>query len=316
MNEFEIIEQFFLPVSPENKDVLCDIGDDAAVVRVDAGNYAISTDTLVESIHFPKDVLPENLGYKVASVTLSDLAAIGAIPKFATVALTMPEVEKSWLKRFTSGLSNCLGRYGCLLIGGDTTRGPLVITLQAVGFVEGKILKRSGAKVGDLVGVTGYLGDARAALDFLGEVNLSEDIEHVLSRYFRPTPRLDFSTKAQKYINSAIDISDGLIADLEHLAHASKVRLEVDLEELPVSSSLNALFSRDIVTEYAASGGDDYELAFTVPEEHLKILKKIGKELDLKISVIGKVVEGEDVVCLDGQGNLIQSGYKKGYRHF
>ncbi len=316
MNEFEIIEQFFLPVSPKNKEVLCDIGDDAAVVRLDAGSYAISTDTLVEGVHFPKDVLPEDLGYKVASVTLSDLAAIGAIPKFATVAVTMPEVEESWLKRFSSGLSSCLGCYNCLLIGGDTTRGPLVITLQAIGFVEGRILRRSGAKVGDLLVVSGYLGDARAALDFLGEINLNEDIEYVLSRYFRPTPRVDFSLKAQKYINSAIDISDGLIADLEHLAHASKVRLEVDLEELPVSSSLKALFSKDIVTEYASSGGDDYELAFTASAEDLKILEKIGRELDLKISVIGRVVEGKDVVCLDGHGNLIQRSYKKGYRHF
>lgn len=317
MTEFEIIDRFFKGISPSNLRVLCGIGDDAAIVGFEEGEYALSTDTLIEGTHFPIGITPADLGYRAVAVNLSDLAAVGAVPKFATLAISMPSAETAWLKGFSDGLAEALNEYGCSLIGGDTTKGPLVITLQVVGKIKGKAIQRSGARVGDVVGVSGCLGDARAALDFLGSDRKGDEVDYLLQRYHRPTPRVEFASMAQAYLNSAIDISDGLIADLEHIALSSHVGIELDMECLPISKSLEFMCSKEKVLEYAGTGGDDYELAFTTNVDTFKLVKEIGKKINLNISAIGKVVTGNSVVCRNAS-EICSSlkGFQKGYRHF
>ncbi len=317
MTEFEIIERFFKGISTPNVGVLGGIGDDAAIVRFEEGEYAFSTDTLIEGIHFPIGISPANLGYRSAAVNLSDLAAVGAVPRFATLAISMPSAETAWLEGFSDGLGEALNEYGCSLIGGDTTKGPLVITLQVVGKIKGKAIQRSGAQVGDVVGVSGCLGDARAALDFLDSERKGDEVDYLLQRYHRPTPRVEFASMAQAYLNSAIDISDGLIADLEHIALSSHVGIELDMECLPISKSLESMCSKEKVLEYAGTGGDDYELAFTTNVDTFELVKEIGKKINLSISAIGKVVTGDSVVCRNASGVCSSlKGLQKGYRHF
>jgi len=317
VTEFEIIERFFKGISTSNVGVLRGIGDDAAIVRIEEGEYAFSTDTLIEGTHFPIGISPANLGYRSAAVNLSDLAAVGAVPRFATLAISMPSAETVWLEGFSDGLAEALNEYGCSLIGGDTTKGPLVITLQVVGKIKGKAIQRSGARVGDVVGVSGCLGDARAALDFLESERKGDEVDYLLQRYHRPTPRVEFASMAQAYLNSAIDISDGLIADLEHIALSSHVGIELDMECLPISKSLQSMCSKEKVLEYAGTGGDDYELAFTTNVDTFELVKEMGQKINLNISAIGKVVAGDKVVCRNASGICTSlEGLQKGYRHF
>ena len=317
MTEFEIIDRFFKGISTSNLRVLRGIGDDAAIVGFEEGEYALSTDTLIEGTHFPVDISPADLGYRSVAVNLSDLAAVGAVPKFATLAISMPSAETAWLKGFSDGLAEALNEYECSLIGGDTTRGPLVVTLQVVGKVKGKAIQRSGAQVGDVVGVSGCLGDARAALDFLDLGIKGDEVDYLLHRYHRPTPRIEFASMVQEYLNSAIDISDGLIADLEHIALSSHVGIELDMECLPISKSLEFMCSKEKVLEYAGTGGDDYELAFTTNVDTFKLVKEIGQKINLNISAIGKVVTGNSVVCRNASEICSSlNGFQKGYRHF
>lgn len=317
MTEFEIIERFFKGISVDSVDVLRGIGDDAAIVRLEEGEYAFSTDTLIEGTHFPIGISPANLGYRSAAVTLSDLAAVGATPKFATLSISIPSAEAAWLEGFSDGLAEVLNGYGCSLIGGDTTKGPLVITLQVVGKIKGRAIQRSGARVGDVVGVSGWLGDARAALDFLDSSGNRDEVDYLLQRYYRPTPRVEFALMAQAHLNSAIDISDGLIADLEHIALSSQVGIELDMECLPISKSLESMLSKEKILEYAGTGGDDYELAFTTNVDTFALVKEMAQEINLNISEIGKVVTGDGVVCRDASGIWApQEELQKGYRHF
>ena len=317
MNEFEVIERFFAPFSSARSDVVCGIGDDAAVVALDSEQYyALTVDTLVEGIHFPANMDPESLGYRAASVALSDMAAMASTPKFATLAITMPSVDESWLGGFCQGLRESLSAHDCLLIGGDTTKGPLVVTMQIIGSIAGDPLRRNGAKYGDIVAVSGCLGDARAALDFLHETKERPETNSILDRYFRPTPRIEFARKAREYIHSAIDVSDGLIADLGHVAKASGVQIEVISESLPLSASLKMLLPRDKALEYASVGGDDYELAFTLSPDNLMVVEEIGRKVGITVSSIGLVKRGAGVVCLGESGGHIDYGSKDGYKHF
>ena len=292
------------------------IGDDAAVIATQSEQYAVTVDTLVEGVHFPDNMDPESLGYRAAAVVLSDLAAMASTPKFATLAITMPSLDESWLGKFCEGLRTPLSAHNCLLIGGDTTKGPLVVTLQMIGTIVGVPLRRNGAKYGDIVAVSGYLGDARAALDFLHERDTHPEKDFILDRYFRPTPRIQFAQEVRKYIHSAIDISDGLIADLGHVARASDVLIEVLLENLPLSDSMKMLLPEDKALEYASVGGDDYELAFTLSPDNLALVEEVGEKMDISVSVIGLVKKGNGVVCLGESGYPIDYGSKDGFKHF
>ncbi|RMR31367.1 Thiamine-monophosphate kinase [Pseudomonas syringae pv. coriandricola] len=317
MGEFELIRNYFAaaPCAQAGEEVVLGIGDDCALLALPPGEQlAISTDTLVADVHFPAVCDPFLLGQRALAVSASDLAAMGARPVAFTLALTLPHVDADWLQRFAHGLS--LMAQGCSLrlIGGDTTRGPLSLTLTVFGAVPlGLALTRSGARVGDLLCVGGALGDGAAALPLVLNQRSAEAsiAEPLLARYWSPQPQLALGQALRGKATSALDISDGLLADCGHIARASGVRLLIERDGLPMSPHLLALFDLQAAQQAALSGGDDYVLAFTLPPEHLAGLLDAG----WPVHVIGRVEAGNDVVLIDHAGADITPD-TRGYQHF
>lgn len=276
--EFKLIADYFTHGFPQRPEVALSVGDDAAVCHVPEGmQLAITVDTLVAGVHFPLETSAEDIGYKALAVNLSDLAAMGATPAWMTLALTCPEVNQTWLGEFTQGLRGLAEFAQVSLIGGDTTRGHLSITLQLMGFVPfNQAITRHGAKVGDAIYVTGTLGDAGLGLAAVQQQIQLPKIHHdyVVSRLNRPTPRLAAGKALLGIANSMLDISDGLAGDLGHILKASKVGATLDLECLPLSESLRTQVSREEAYRLALHAGDDYELCFTVPEAKIAQLDK------------------------------------------
>ena len=259
MDEFNLIDAYFnWGNSPS--DVAVPVGDDAAVINIPAHQQlVISVDTFISGVHFPENTPTKAIGHKALAVNLSDLAAMGANPKWFTLALTLPEVDKNWLAEFTQGLKLLADEHHCYLVGGDTTRGPLSITIQVMGLVDkGKVMLRSGAKAGDKIYVTGTLGDAALGLQ-------QPDNKFCKQRLDYPTPRVAESTLIKDYASACLDISDGLLQDLSHILKASNVGANLNLQDLPLSPSLSEI-DRSEALQYALKGGDDYELLFTIPE--------------------------------------------------
>jgi thiamine-monophosphate kinase len=225
---------------------------------------------MVEGVHFPDDMFPEDIGFRAVSVAVSDLAAMGARPIGMTVALTLPEADEFWINTFSQGLAQAVSEYKLPLVGGDTTRGPLTISVQVMGALPAdKALLREGAQVGDLVYVSGTLGDAAGALAFLnGEWHPEPDAaEFLLQRFHRPRARVELGRELLGKATSAIDISDGLLADAGHIAAASGVSIDIECGRVPLSSALNSHPDSETKLKWALSGGDDYELCLTLPEE-------------------------------------------------
>ena len=260
-DEFSLLEQYFYPFSPK-------LGDDSAVLDIPPGmSMVTSIDTLVENTHFHRGAPPQQVGYRALVTALSDLAATGAQALACTLALTLPEGDADWLRRFTRGLREALEDYGVELIGGDTTRGPLTISVAVFGAVPaGRMLQRRGAEVGDRVYVSGPLGDAAAALSVLEGrwPGAAEHESYLLERFYRPTPRLQLGQQLLDFASSAIDVSDGLLADAAHIGRASGVRLDIDERRVPLSPALRELNDWPRVRDWVLGGGDDYELLFTV----------------------------------------------------
>ncbi|WP_029686920.1 thiamine-phosphate kinase [Tatumella saanichensis] len=318
--EFELIARYFNRVTSSRRDVIKGIGDDCALLNVpDKQTLAISTDTLVEGIHFLRDIHPSDLGYKALAVNLSDLAAMGADPAWLTLALTLPAVNEEWLKAFSDSLFQLLDYYDMQLIGGDTTRGPLSMTLGIHGLVpEGRALKRTGAKPGDWIYVTGTLGDSAAGLALLQHHFRIDDPaihEVLIKRHLRPVPRILQGQALRDLASSAIDISDGLISDLSHLLQASRVGARVNTEALPLSPALLEGFGRPQAVCWALSGGEDYELCFTVPEVNRGALAVALDHLGVGYHCIGQIApEGEGLKVLEnGKPATVDL---KGYDHF
>jgi len=318
LSEFSLIKQYFEKVSTPQSDVLLGIGDDCAIVQADINQQiAISVDTLVEGIHFLPNADPESLGHKSLAVSLSDLAAMGATPTWFTLALTLPEIKESWLAGFAKGLATLAKQHQIALIGGDTTRGPLSITIQVNGFVKTEqALRRNGACPGDDIYVSGTLGDAGAGLKLKqNQLNVQQGKQQqevfLQQRLDKPTPKIELGRALRGIANSAIDISDGLVADLSHILEKSQVGADIELEALPISSALMDIVSKEQAEQLALYGGDDYELCFTVPPEKQDALKKI-KGNYTKIGTTTN--EPRKVVFYrDGQqAELIG----KGYEHF
>ncbi len=293
MKEFELIKQFFTKQAVKRKDVLLGIGDDCAVVSsADKQNLVVTTDTLVAGVHFPLDTSPRAIGHKAVAVNLSDIAAMGAKPSWISLAITLPDVNDEWLSEFGAGVFELCEFYNVQLIGGDTTQGPLSITITAQGFTpEGDYLSRAGAKPGDWLYVTGDLGDAALALQHLKENILTEQdtIDHVQRKLDFPRPRVLAGQALREYASAAIDISDGLLADLGHLCQASNVGANVVLDAIPLSDAMKKSLLFDDAIDLALNGGDDYELLFTVSED-----KKVGLETALShtsvvITCIGQI---------------------------
>jgi thiamine-monophosphate kinase len=314
-SEFQIIKRFFEGVGePDTDIVLLGIGDDCSVVNVPEGkSLCFSLDTMVEGRHFPKGAPSEKIATRAMAAALSDLAAMGASPSFFTLSMTIPAVTLAWLEGFSRGLKYMAGAYHLSLVGGDTTSGHLCVGIQVHGFVDrAKELRRSGAKEGDLLVVTGTLGDAGAALGLLGSEVLSESESYLLERYYRPTPRFKESALMNQYANACIDISDGLLADARHIAEASACGLRIDMEALPISRQLLEV-AGDKAPELALSAGDDYELLFSVSEAAWA--KFLEQHSDSLFTVIGQVVAEEQGVSVSRFGKEVKVE-KEGYKHF
>jgi len=316
-SEFSLIQHYFEQLTSPRDDVLLGIGDDCALLQCPADHViAVSIDTLVEGIHFFADVSPETLGHKSLAVGLSDLAAMGATPAWFTLALTLPEINTDWLQGFSQGLAKLAQQHNIHLVGGDTTRGPLTISIQVHGFVKAEnALKRSGAKLGDMIYVTGTLGDAGAALQHKlerwngGKLSAS-DIHTLQQRLEQPTPRVTIGKELIDIASSAIDISDGLVADLGHILEKSQVGARLDLSKLPLSTVMSKVETK-IAKQLALQSGDDYELCFTVPSQHFAIMEQDFKHC----TRIGMITDDDGLYFLNDSDELIELK-GTGYDHF
>lgn len=293
MKEFELIKHFFTVQAVKRKDVLLGIGDDCAVVAsTEKQDIVVTTDTLVAGVHFPLETPPRAIGHKAVAVNLSDIAAMGAKPSWLSLAITLPEVDESWLADFSAGVFELCEYYNVQIIGGDTTQGPLSITITAQGLTpEGKYLSRSGAKAGDWLYVTGELGDAALALQhYKKQVTVSSEyVEKITAKLDYPKPRVLAGQSLRELASAAIDISDGLLSDLGHICKASNVGANIVLDDIPLSDIMNKTLLFDDAINLALIGGDDYELLFTVSEHN-----KVGMETALShagtpVTCIGQV---------------------------
>jgi len=266
--EFSLIYRYFSDLG-RGDGVDLSVGDDCAILRLGEGErLAASVDTMVAGVHFPHDSFPEDIAFRAVSVAVSDLAAVGARPLGMTIALTLPEVDELWLNAFSQGLAAAVSEYQLPLVGGDTTRGPLSISVQVMGALPMTLaLLRSGARAGDQVYVSGTLGDAAGALAFLkGQWQPTpDDAEYLLERFNRPRARLELGWELLGRATAAIDISDGLLADAGHIAAASGVKICIDTDLLPLSAALCSYDCPQTILQWALGGGDDYELCFCLP---------------------------------------------------
>jgi thiamine-monophosphate kinase len=319
LNEFELIEKYFSAGGARRSDVAVGIGDDAAVLNPPAGQQLVlTTDVLVAGVHFPAGTDPEAIGYKALAVNLSDLAAMGAEPAWATLGLTLPEANEAWLDGFSRGFLALAGREGVQLVGGDTTRGPLSIGVTLAGFVPpGKALFRSGAREGDDIFVTGEIGDAVLALAALkGRASLTEAmLASVRRKLDWPQPRVREGIALRGLASAAIDISDGLLADLGHIATRSGVKAVIESRAVPLSPALQSVLGREFSLEEALAGGDDYELCFTAAPARREEIEQTLRQVGTRLTRIGTVVAGQGVNCLGPDGRPLSS-FNAGYRHF
>ena len=318
MSEFDLIQRFFTRPTPS---ATLGVGDDAALLHVAEGmELAVSTDMLVSGTHFLPDTDPFLLGHKTLAVNLSDLAAMGAAPRWATLALSLPGADEAWLQQFSAGFFYLAGEHGVELIGGDTTRGPLNLCVTIMGEVpHGRALRRSGAQVGDDIWVSGTLGEAALGLAHLqGKIALPEhERASCLDALHRPQPRVALGLALRGIANSAIDVSDGLLADLGHILECSGVAAEVRYDKLPMPS----LFAsgdkemQELAQRCVLAGGDDYELCFTAPVAQRDRVDMLADRLHQPLSRIGKIVSGKGckVRAADGSVMTIKEG---GYDHF
>ncbi|MGL5700290.1 MAG: thiamine-phosphate kinase [Kluyvera sp.] len=318
--EFSLIARYFDRVRNARLDVETGIGDDCALLNIpEKQTLAISTDTLVAGIHFLPDINPADLAYKALAVNVSDLAAMGADPAWLTLALTLPTIDEAWLAAFSDSLFEQLDYYDMQLIGGDTTKGPLSMTLGIHGYVPmGRALKRDGAKPGDWVYVTGTPGDSAAGLAILLNqltVDVAEDAAYLRQRHLRPTPRILQGQALRDLASAAIDLSDGLISDLGHIIKASGVGARIDLDALPYSDALRRHATPEQACRWALSGGEDYELCFTVPELNRGALEVALGQLGTPFTCIGQMSADIEGLHFMQDGKEITLDWK-GYDHF
>lgn len=289
MNEFGLIKDFFSDDWPTSDSVSQGVGDDGALLVPAPGHeIVVSVDTLIEGVHFLPSIDPADLGYRLVAVNLSDLAAMAATPRWMTLSIAMPEADTAWLRRFSHGMRECAGADGIVLVGGDTTRSPVCsLSLQVMGEVPtGTALMRSGAKVGDTIYVTGHPGNAAAGLERHMRGESSVDLYRAFAR---PSSRVAFARSLLGKANAAIDISDGLYADLGKMMALSGVAALLDIDALPLSDELLGYVGRDEAIGFALSGGDDYELLFTATE--------MPAGGGTPVTSIGEVIAGEGIEC-------------------
>jgi thiamine-monophosphate kinase len=303
LGEFELIRRFFLrpdAARDARSGVILGIGDDAAILTLPPDTELVAAvDTIVAGRHFPEGTDAHSIGHRALAVNLSDMAAMGATPAWATLSLTMPGADAEWLERFSSGLWELAEANGVVLVGGDTTRGPLTSSVQILGHVpRGSALRRSGAHAGDLLVVTGTLGDAGAGLAFVTTLSATEPsaaVRELIRRFDYPAPRVKFGVAARGIATAAMDLSDGLVGDLAKLAQASNVAAHVEIERLPLSGALRAAAAPEQARDWALAAGDDYELLLAVPASRFDELKTAAARLNLTLTSIGELRAGSGV---------------------
>ena len=319
LSEFEIIARFFTGATRRRDDVLLGIGDDCALLSPPADDQVlvVTVDTLVEGRHFTQDADPEALGHKCLAVNLSDLAAMGATPAWVTLALTLPDANPNWLAAFMHGFTSLAGRYGVALVGGDTTRGPLSVTVQALGSVgRTQALRREGAAPGDRIYVSGSVGDAALALTVKQGLFESEtNLDRLNLALERPEPRVQVGRRLRGLASAAIDLSDGLVADLTHVCESSGVGATIVAEQVPVSQEMAAYIAATEDWSLALNGGDDYELCFTVAPDREHKLADIATRLDVALTCIGQIEKCDGVRVVHAQGDVLNN-LARGFDHF
>lgn len=315
-SEFDLIRKYF---SRATRQTPLGIGDDAALIAPANGMaLAVSADMLVAGTHFLPEANPFHVGWKSLAVNLSDMAAMGALPKWATLAIALPQADEAWVEQFAAGFFMCADKYQVDLIGGDTTRGPLTISVQIMGEVRpNQTLLRSGAKPGDEVWVSGQLGDAALALAGLqGRYALNqEELEACLPALHTPQPRVELGLLLNMMVHSAIDISDGLLADLGHILQASTVGAEINLQHVPCSAIARNRLTDPQVQQMVLAGGDDYELCFTAPARNHAEIAKMAILIGVPLTRIG-VITQEPGLAVRGLDNQIININKPGFDHF
>lgn len=320
LSEFEIIRRYF---TQEYSSAVLGVGDDAALVRLAEGmELAVSTDMLVSGQHFFEDTGPFRLGHKALAVNLSDMAAMGAKPLWATLALALPEslikTGETWLQHFAAGFFELAKIHHVELVGGDTTCGPLNICVQIMGEVPaGKALRRSGARPGDEIWVSGYLGDAALALAHEQKrIRLEpEEIRACQPALLEPVPRVELGQALIGLAHSAIDISDGLMADLGHILESSGVGAIIQISKTERSAVMKKYLPDSLALGCLLAGGDDYELCFTAPASQHETVVLLGRQLAIPLSCIGHVTAGAGLTVLDEKNESITLAVK-GYDHF
>ena len=319
-SEFELIGRYF---THRARHALLGVGDDAALVAVRRGwDLVISADMLVADTHFLRNTDPRQLGHKALAVNLSDMAAMGATPRWATLALALPSVDASWLTEFSRGFMALARRFDVDLIGGDTTRGPLNICVQIMGEApHGAALRRDGARSGDDIWISGTLGDAALALAALKRrIRLKPaDLAHCAEKLQRPQPRVALGLALRSVAHSAIDISDGLLADLGHVLERSKVAAEVELAAVPASPVLRRYLDRVVACSALLAGGDDYELCFTAPRRSRAQIARISQRTRIRLTRIGRIkkrVRGAPSLIVRAPDGAALRVVRGGYDHF
>lgn len=313
--EFELIGRYFAALPGHSAGVSLGIGDDCALLDVPAGQQlAVSIDTLVEGVHFLPTIAAEELAHRAVSACVSDLAAMGASPAWLTLALTLPESDPDWLQPFSRGLGQSMQQYGLSLVGGDTSRGHRTLSLQVHGLVPtGQALTRRGAKPGDGIWVSGTLGDAMAGLDQL-QKTVDPD-PYLLQRFYRPTARIELGQALRGIASSALDISDGLLADLSHLLKTDQLGALIELDQMPLSTAILSRYGLPQALSWALGGGEDFELCFIVPPQHEALLAERLELLDVSCCRVGRITAEPGLLgqSADGQRQPLTA---TGYRHF
>jgi thiamine-monophosphate kinase len=316
LGEFDLIHRFFSRPTPG---AILGVGDDAALLKTTPGKVlAVSTDMLVSSRHFFADADPYLLGRKSLAVNLSDMAAMAAKPRWATLSLALPNADEAWLAPFADGFYSMADEFGVELVGGDTTKGPLNICVQIIGEVNpARVLRRDGAKLGDDIWVSGELGGAVLALLHLQkQLSLPEDeFKTHARRLHDPTPRVALGLALGGIANSGIDVSDGLLADLGHILERSAVGAEINLRDIPCDAATRRHLDQPMYRQALLAGGDDYELCFTAPPNQAQSIADIGRRLNLSLTIIGRVVAGRELQVLDETGIALELN-EKGFDHF